>query len=63
MNNIDFKSVVIENKELGKIIYDLIFKTEELETGAFLVKSYNPSNKVKKFELSEDEIIQEDLIN
>ena len=41
----------------------IIFETEPLKEDKRMRQEYNPELKVRKFEVSEDEIIQENLLN
>ena len=50
-------------QETIKLYEDLIFNTPQLVQTKRMLKNFDPSKKVRRFEVSEDEIIQEDLFN
>ena len=39
-----------------------IFNTEDIREHTMFMENFDPNEKVRKFEVSEDEIIQEDLL-
>jgi hypothetical protein len=49
-------------KEQITIYEDIIFRTPALVADKLRRETFNPSVKVKKFEVDEDEIIQEGLL-
>ena len=49
-------------QETIKLYEDLIFNTPQLMETKRMLKNFDFSNKVRRFEVTEDEIIQEDLI-
>ena len=40
----------------------VIFDTEDVRENKSFMENFDPDEKVRKFEVSEDEIIQEDLL-